>query len=245
VKDNSYKLILRRLGLVLVAIGVVGCWDLVWSIADVGGKTTFELRYQLRPVLICALVAGIILLWGNLRAASIIRWLTIFSASGIACAVLLAPLYVPLGFLIAEVKHKPEVFVEPATFVLPVFLALLAIGYELGRAPVVAACEAAGVTMRSPLIPMAWSAGVAIPIIIAMSLPSNSDDAKRAKEMAFEQLGPDYSYYIESFRYVITTTTTGDKSGVTSTETKHYRGANVAAWNNNEIRLVEVRWPEE
>jgi glucan phosphoethanolaminetransferase (alkaline phosphatase superfamily) len=240
MQNNSYRFILKRLGFVLAALGVLGFLGLGWSI----GEKTFELHLELRPGFICALIAGILLLFGSLRAASVIRWLAIFFACGLVFAGVLAPVYVPLGLLLTELRLKPEAIIEPAAVALPLFLLLLLVIHQLSQEPIVAACRAVGVRMRSPLRPMVWSAGCVIAIVIAISLTLSNEDTKRAKDLALEQLGANYSYYVESLGYQVHTEITRYPSGQKTIKIEKSKTANVVAWNDSEIRPVHVRWPE-
>ena len=241
---ERYKPILKLLGVALIAFGVfqaLGGMDLVRALQNAAAKRGLSLNFDVSPTLFLMIAAGILLLFDVARAASIIRWFAIMSASALALSLLLTPTYIPLGYLLVDLWLKPSECLGTAVYFAAVFLALFAVIYLLSQPRLVAACAARGVRMRSALVPIACGALVAAPAVCFMATMLDGAFVKHAKEMAFEQAGPDYGYFIKSSGFKKKTTSGPGVPTVTTTS----RTATVIAYNLHEIRQIKVEWSEQ
>ena len=241
---ECYKPIFKLLGIALIAFGVfqaLGGMDLVRALQDAAAKRELSLNFNLSPSLFLLIGVGVLLLFDIARAASIVRWFAIMVASALALYLLLTPVYIPLGYLLADLWLTPSKSLGTAAYFAGVFLALFAVIYLLSRPRLVAACAARGVRIRSALIPIACGALVAAPSVYFMATLLDGAFVKHAKEMAFEQAGPDYGYFIKSSGFKKKTTRGPGVPTVTTTS----RTATVMAYNLHEIRQIRVEWAEQ
>lgn len=222
VPDRSTDLpILQRAGKVLVAVGVIDIAAMIYFIVQ-GQSYSSSLN-------IFALIAGILLWRGGLRAASAVRW--------IGWSMLPAALLLPIVFLarqpwdltITQVRLFPGSAFLSAALTIGYVALLLWLVRELGRGPVLAARVAAGRKLRDMRIPVALGvAGSAIAVVVIARLLSG-ERAHRAETMAAAKLGAGYRYHVNSIAVV----TVG---GVSAT------AAMVVAWNANAVLAVPVTW---
>ena len=220
--DRSLDLpILRRAGKVLVAVGLIDIAAMIYFVVQ-GQSYSSSLN-------LFALIPGILLWRGGLRAASAVRW--------IGWSMLPAALILPIVFLagqpwdltMTQVRLFPGgAFLSTALTIGYVAL-LLWLVRELGRGPVLAARVAAGRKLRDMRIPAALGgAGSAIAVIV-IALLLSGERAHRAEATAAAKLGAGYRYHVNSIGIV----TVG---GVTAT------AAMVVAWNANAVLAVPVTW---
>ena len=215
--------ILKRVGAVLLAIGLIDIAVMIYCIAN---RISYASSFS-----IFAVVAGIFLLRGSLRAASIVRWFAVFMLSGFVALLIAWPLMQPVGLTLTQIRLNPGTSI--ATFAVLAFVLglLFWLAKELGREPVMAARASAGRKPRDMRIPAAAGVGMVIVMIIFMTLLLGGETADRAKSMAEQQVGPGYRFHVSALN--IATNNQGTSvSGV------------VTAWNDNEIRTVPVHWEE-
>jgi hypothetical protein len=221
--DTQHTPILKRVGAVLLAVGLIDIAVMIYCIANgVSYSSSFN---------IFAVVAGIFLLRGSLRAASIVRWFSVFMLSGFVALLIAWPLMQPVGLTLTQIRLNPGTSI--ATFAVLAFVLglLFWLARELGREPVLAARASAGRKPRDMRIPAAAGVGMVIVMIIFMTLLLGGETADRAKSMAEQQVGPGYRFHVSALN--IATNNQGTSvSGV------------VTAWNDNEIRTVPVHWVE-
>ena len=215
--------ILKRVGAVLLAIGLIDIAVMIYCIANgVSYSSSFN---------IFAVVAGIFLLRGSLRAASIVRWFAVFMLSGFVALLIAWPLMQPVGLTLTQIRLNPGTSIATFAFLAFVLGLLFWLARELGREPVLAARASAGRKPRDMRIPAAAGVGMVIVMIIFMTLLLGGETADRAKSMAEQQVGPGYRFHVSALN--IATNNQGTSvSGV------------VTAWNDNEIRTVPVHWVE-
>jgi hypothetical protein len=147
--DDDTHLILARVGLVLISVGVIDIAVMVYCIINaVHYSSSFN---------IFAVVLGILLVRGNLWAASVVRFFgALFLASGIALIVFV-PFVQPIGLTLAEFRDT-----SPLSLLFP--LIFLAVCFwttrELNGEPVLAAIQSSGRSVSPLIFPVALGIGL-------------------------------------------------------------------------------------
>lgn len=221
--DESHIRILRRVGIVLI---VVGCIDIAVMVYCIANRTSYSSSFN-----VFAVIAGALLMRGNLAVASFVRWTSVFFLAGFIAGAMAMPFMQPLDLTLAQVR------LEPASLAAPLVLAALLCGLwfwmarELGREPVLAARTAAGRRQMDMRIPVAL--GVTLVVLCGglLQFMNRGESAEHARALAAEQVGPDFRFQIRA---------------MTVNKTVHGTqvSALVAAWNDREIRDVAVEWRE-
>jgi hypothetical protein len=216
--------ILKRVGKVLITVGVLDIGVMIYCIAN-GISHSSSLN-------IFAVIAGFFLIRGSLRAAAVVAWLAalfVVVVAGIPFASLLVQ---PLELSYLQFRLDPGVFTLTAImwlFSLGLFYWVIT---ELRSKPILSAQEKAG--KRAVSLPVPLTLGVLLLVILAVTVPMglNSESGRLALAKAKEQLGPDYKYVVSSIHVI----TSQQGKSVTAT---------VTAYNNHEIRTVPVKWSEK
>jgi hypothetical protein len=147
--DDETHLILARVGLVLISVGVIDIAVMVYCIINaVHYSSSFN---------IFAVALGILLVRGNLWAASVVRFFgALFLASGIALIVFV-PFVQPISLTLAEFRDT-----SPLSLLFP--LVLLAVCFwatrELNGGPVLAAIQSSGRSVSPLIFPVALGIGL-------------------------------------------------------------------------------------
>lgn len=218
---SSHLLILKRIGWVLLAVGLLDIGVMVYCIAN-GISYSSSLN-------VFAVVGGAFLIRGSLRAASIIRWLGAFMIAAFASVLVVSPLLQPPNLTLTQLRLSPWVAAQSLA-VFAFFVALLCwLTKELGAQPVLAAQAAAGRKLKS--IQLAVAAGISLAVVFAISvnLVQRTESAAKAISLAKEQLGPGYQYHVSSLNYQ-SSDTSSSVSGV------------VTAWSEKEVKNVPFKW---
>ena len=123
--------ILKRVGAVLLAVGLIDIAVMIYCIAN---RISYSSSFN-----IFAVVAGIFLLRGSLRAASIVRWFSVFMLSGFVALLIAWPLMQPVGLTLTQIRLNPRTSIATFAFLAFVLGLLFWLARELGREPVLAA----------------------------------------------------------------------------------------------------------
>lgn len=223
IKRNVYIPILKRTGSVLLAVGLLDIAVMAYCIAN---RISYSSSFN-----VFAVVAGIFLLRGSLRAASIVRWFAAFLLAGFLALLVAWPFMQPIDLTLTHMRLSPLSTAASVGVMALVFALLFWLYRELGRTPVLAACAAAGRKARDMRIPAAAGVGVVAALGVFLALLLGGESASKAQAMAEQQLGSAYQYHVSSLNIA-----------------KNSQGTFVAgvvtAWNAKEIRHVSVRWEE-
>lgn len=224
---DEYKLVLRRVGLVLVIVGVLDIGYMAYCIAN---HQSYSSHLN-----IFAIGAGIYLIRGSLRATRIVTWASAFYFALILGATpllfFILPYFRPfeLWAMLYQVNPISTVFTVLA---LPASIVLVIWVYTQLRSPsVLQARLATGVKASPPYL--AFILGFvfsAVPfVMVAYFLPPIISDVPfdKAKQLAQKQFGSDYSYYVTGLN-----------------ESKGHYLANVIAYKQGKIKSVQVEWWE-
>lgn len=214
---------LKRAGAVVIAIGLLDIAVGVFCLVN-------GMNYS-SSVNICAIIGGIFLLRGSLRAASIVRWVAVFLLAVSAGVMLVWPFFQPADLTLTYFRVSPL----SASFLLgamAVFFALLIwVCRELGREPILAARAAAGRKTRDMRIPAVAGGGLGVALGTSVTLLLGGEWGSKAKSLAEQQLGKDYRYHVSSLSFTMNSHGTSVAGFVT-------------AWNEREIRSVPVWWDD-
>lgn len=222
-ETSSHLHILKRVGKVLLIVGLLDIGIMIYCAVN---RISYSSSFN-----IFAVIAGIFLLRGSLRAASIVRWFAAFMLAALLCLPLVWPLIQPLGLTMTQFRLSPWSFLSIGAPAVVLLALLVWVVRELGQEPVLAARRSSGGKVRSIRIAYFAGVGLAAAIAVAMMLLLGGETADRAKELASTQLGTGYSYHVGSLN-ISTDGPTKSVSGV------------VTAWNDREILQVPVRWEE-
>lgn len=220
--QTVYLPILKRCGVVLIAVGALDIAYMVWCIAH-------DRSYS-SSLNIFALVAGILLVRGSLKTA---RWVAmsasfLFAASALAIVVL--PFLYPIGYWLALLRHSSGVAAS-----IVIALALLSVLFwlrqQLLRPEVLKAEEDAGI--RPPRVRLAATTGALLPVLLTLvlGLMFHGDTAKEAIRRAHRRLSGNYHYVVTSMQ-------------MNSTGTEKHVTAVVTAYNATALRTIPVQWKE-
>ncbi len=223
MEGQHYRSILKRVGIVLIAVGLADVAVLIYCIVH---RTTY------RSSLPLALIFGVFLLRGNLRAASTVRWFSALCLSATIAAGIAWPAIQPLDLTLTEIRLKWSDFA--ASLVAAIFMIALAywVIRELGREPVQAASALAGIKRRDMRVPAAVGVVLVAAGVACLNVFLSGESAERAKSMAEKLVGPGYRLHVGSMR-VSESGHTESVSGV------------VIAWNDREIREIPFKWKED
>jgi len=222
---DDYRKSLRPVGIALILVGLLDLAQMVYTMVTRGG---FQSSFG-----ILALIPGISVYRGSLRAA---WWVVFFSALGLGMlagiAVLLS-LIVPVGLIWPGLKTYPLLVTEH----LLVVIAVVALGVWIYRRvttpAVLDAADREPDDRRSLRVRPVYGliAGVVLAAVMVVGLGSflHSDAARRAEIEAQRKMGPGYDYFI----YQVFWEYPGGKK---------ITGAKVIAYNPREVREMEVRW---
>ena len=217
MNSRSHLFFLKRIGWVLLVIGLVDIGVTVYCIAN-GFAYSSSLN-------IFAVVGGAFLVRGSLRAALIIRWLGVFMIAAFASVLVASPLLQPLSLTLTQLRLSPLGAAQ--SLIAFAFIAALLwwLTRGLGALPVLAAQTAAGRKLKS--VRLAVAAGVALAAVLAISvnLIQRTESATRVISLTKQQLGPGFQYHVSSLNYQ----SFGGSSSVPGV---------VKAWNEMEVKDV-------
>jgi hypothetical protein len=223
METAGHSQILKRAGVVLLVVGLLDIGVMIYRIANnISYSSSFN---------VFAVIAGVFLLRGSLRAASVVRWLSMFMLAALLTLILAWPSVQPWALTVTEVRLSPWSAGGAIAFAALV-LGLLAWLYsQLGSAPLLAAQVAAGRPNRDMRIPAVVGVGLVVVLAVFLSVFLGGESASKAKSIAARQLGDGYRYHVSSLNIQM------------NNRGKFVSGV-VIAWNDKEVKNVAVRWEE-
>jgi hypothetical protein len=221
--DLEYLPILKRVGTVLVVVGLLDIGVMVYCIAhDISYSSSFS---------IFALVAGVCLIRGSLRVAGAVLFFATLYLAGFCCLLVAWPIFFPLGLALTQVRLYPQWCAAFSIFLIAVSALLYWVVKQLRREPVSAALAATGRNIRSERGAVFAAVGLIAILGFFSTWTSNCGRAQRAKSVAAAKIGPGYNYHVTSIHF-------GMGRGGSDAS------AEVTAWNDREIRQMVVHWKE-
>jgi hypothetical protein len=224
MEPEAYRAILKRVGLVLVVIGLIDVGVMVYCIVN---RQSYSSSFNL-----FAVIAGILLMRGGLRTAALVRWFSVFMLVGFLALAVVAPFLQPLDLSLTELRLNPASFVIGVIFYFFALGLLYWVARQLSLEPVQVAIAKAGVKRRD--VRYAIAAGVGLVMLLAITIPliSSGESAKRAKQIAQQEVGPGYQFHVSSIR-------------ISSVGSRTNASGVVTAWNHQEVRSVPFHWEDK
>lgn len=220
---TEHLTILKNAGVALLIAGMIDIMFMIYSIAK-------QIPYS-SSLNIFAVVGGVFLLKGNLRAASIIRWGAAFALSALLATLVIAPLILPINLTFTAMRLNPGHMAWSFAVSLFFMGLLWWLFMQLSKSSVLEARAAAGRKVRNMYIPAVLGAALAASLGIASMFMQRSDAAIRAVDLVQQQLGTDYRYHVASLKYR------------SSSEGSFVFGV-VTAWNSGQIIDIPFQWQE-
>lgn len=218
---ETLEAIFKRVGWVILACAAARlAWPLL--LGKLTGNDVLTIKLSL-PIL-DALV-GILLLSVRLRLASFIRWILVFGLSASLVFELLELFVTPVDLQLARLRFSPIETIGSALFSLAGFAVRYWIVLQLGRPTIHLARAAQGRPFRNMQIPIVLGVACALVSSVFYCLTIFGEDAQNAKAQALQQVGPDYNFHVKSLA-----------------SSKKNRRAEVVAWNDSEMKSLQVEW---
>ncbi len=220
---NNYSTILKRVGLVLIIIGVIDIAYMVWCLANLIPYSSF--------LNILALIAGIFLFRGNLKAAKSVRWFSAFVVGWWGLGIFVFPFLFPFDYLLARLRLR---FVST---IFSIIIRLVLLGWiywvfrELSAKSILQAQSNQGVSPTNISIPFVLGSLLSILVFGMASFVFAGDTAKEMILRAEQKYGSDYKYVLKSL----------EKS--TSSSGKSV-SAVLTAYNDEEMKDITIEWKE-
>jgi hypothetical protein len=222
---NDYRAIMMKVGFALIALGTIDVAYMIYCIMHgVGYSSSFN---------IFAIIAGVFLFRGNLKAIRIIRWFSAFLSSAFIGMIVLFPFFMPLDLMITYLKLHPIAFTY-SFIAIALIIFLFWIYKTLNSESILAALAQNNVEnkwlMRTPKKGFIFGGSLPIILVIVMSVSLFGETPGKAKIEAEKITGPGYKYHVTSWNI---NATFGGKT--------FYR-ATVTAYNDHEIKDVHIEW---
>jgi len=224
MEPEAYRAILMRVGLVLVVIGLIDVGVMVYSIVN---RQSYSSSFN-----IFAVIAGIFLMRGGLRTAGLVRWFSVFMLVGFLALAVVAPFLQPLDLSLTELRLNPGSFLIGVILYFFVLGLLYWVARQLGLEPVQVAIAKAGVKRRDVRYAIAAGVGLVMLLAIAIPLISSGESAKRATQIAQQEVGTGYQFHVSSIR-------------ISSVGSRTNASGVVTAWNHQEVRSVPFHWEDK
>ncbi len=214
---DEHKRILKKLGLILVVVGLLDIGFMIYCITNgIGYSSSLN---------IFAVIAGAFLLKGSLRAAGYVAFFSAFMLAGFVGILPMIILSEPLELrLIRFELHPISTFLTYA--LIPVVIWFVYWVYrQVTSEPVLAARKVAKMSHSKPKLAFVIGGLLAVTLSVAIYSLNHGDKAAMAKAKAAEMYGKEYSYSITAMSY----------SG-------GHVSARLIAYKDSEIRDVGVSW---
>ncbi|HAX80213.1 MAG TPA: hypothetical protein DCY88_31345 [Cyanobacteria bacterium UBA11372] len=216
---NDYRAILNRVGMVLIAIGIL---DIAYWIYCISQGQNYSSSFNFPAV-----VAGVFLLRGNLRAVPIITWFAVFMLSNFVSGIILIPFLQPADLWATQFRLNLvglPMSLLAKIMPIPVLFWLYA---QLRAAPVASASIRYGNSGFNPKLAFILGIAIAILPVGMMHLTRTGAAGVKAVEIARAKYGENYKYHLTSIYW-----SNGNVK------------ANLTAYNEQEIKPVQVEWKD-
>jgi hypothetical protein len=180
---------------------------------------------------IFAVIAGILLVRGNLKVA---RWVTmglsLLLAAGVTMLVTIEFMF-PLGYRMAVIREGGIGGIVSFLITIALLGLLFWLRSQLYRPEVIHAQTESAIAEPRRLLPIVLGIALPITITVFLGLMLHGDTAKEAMRRAEQQLGNKYHYVVTSMQM--------------QSNMKHKSvSARVAAYNDTELKIVQIEWQE-
>ena len=218
-----HRPILRRAG---IALTVVGLCDISIMIYCIINRISYSSSLN-----IFAVIAGIFLWRGSLRAAVIVRWIAALILGAFGALALAWPFIEPIDLLFVRFNLDPLGYLEAIALLLGILVFFYWINRELRRDALQIALMENGFKLRSQYIPAAVGTTFVAVVTIVALISLGGQRSQQAKSAAEERLGAGYRFNVKSL-------------DITSTNSKTIITCVVVAWKKTEIQYITIRWEE-
>ena len=208
---------MRRAG---VVVGLAGVAELIYGFVSApAGRWQFQ---------VTGLILGALLFFSGLGLQAAIRWLAFLFIPAQILTLLAQTVLVPGALLAAQWRMAPAAMA--AYHALPLLMLALAlfVARQLSLPEVLDARRAAGRKMRAMRWPLALGVLLGLGGAVFQYAMLHGEDARRARQMAADKLGPRYQYFTNGVWVHA-----GKDITVTAT---------VQAWNDKELLQVPLHW---
>ncbi len=216
----NYRAILKRVGIVLIAVGILDIAYMVYCISK-GQNYSSSLN-------IPAVVAGVFLFQGSLRAVPLITEGTaimiVFLVSNL---FLLLPFFTPAELLATEFRLDPVGLSMPLLVRFTTVALLCWVYTQLCAAPVVSASLKSGHSAYASKLTFIFGGAALLVGIFYFIFSLNGADEAKAVGLARTQYGENYKYHVTGLRW---------SNGSVQ--------ASLTAYNEQEIKRVQVEWQQ-
>lgn len=223
MQPSDHLYILKRAGTILLVVGVIDIGFMIYCIAN-------SISYS-SSLNIFAVIGGVFLRKGNLRAASVIRLIAIFLLATLLSMFAVAPLLSPLNLTLTAIRLNPGTMILSFGMSFLVIALLWWLSIQLTKPPVLAAHAAAGRKTRNIYIPAILGVALTVTLGIVSIFTQRSDSAAKAIALVEKQLGTNHRYHVASINFR------------SSSEGSFVSGV-VTAWNSHEIKNVPFQWQD-
>lgn len=211
--ENPFK----KVGVALLVIGVLDIILMIYCIINqIGYSSSFN---------IFAVIVGILLLKGSVKTAHIARWLSVFFFIMFIGIVIGASLLMPFDLLKLQIKLNTWSAIVFFLFMMFFLFFMIWIYRQLSSPHALRLLAQAGYATDRPLSAYLSATFLFMFMIGMFIFLQGSESEKKAKELAQQQLGSGFQYYVSSISF-------SENSGK----------ANVVAYSDKEIRNVQVSW---
>jgi len=214
--------ILKRTGIILIIIGVLDIVYMIWCMMN--GRS-YSSSFN-----IFAVIGGVFLVRGSLKAARWISMFLSFTLSACLCGAVTVPFMFPLGYWSAVFRNGVGATLS-VLFAIGMLVLLYWLRRELQNPEVVRAQVEAGVPCAKTVQPILAGIGLMMAIVVFLTLLLRGETAREATQRAEQQLGGTYHYVVTSL-YI--QSNMKEKSVL----------AVVDAYNDSELKSVQIRWTE-
>ena len=211
--DNPFK----KAGLVLLIVGILDIGVMIYCIMNqINYGSSFN---------IFAVIAGILLMKGGVKTSRVVRWFSAFLAIAFIGFFILSPLLIPIDLRMTQFKLNPiEVLSSYASTIILIGV-LIWVYMQLSMPNALAKLEEAGYKIQRPKSALYTALVFIILGGASLGFILNSGPAKKAELLAQKQFGSNYKYHVANLSFA-------NDHGV----------AIVTAYNDNEIKNVQVQW---
>jgi len=223
MESADYRSILRRVGSVLIVVGLIDIGALLYCIAN---KISYSSSLN-----VFAVIAGVLIYRGSLRTASYVCWFSLLMFAAFISVLVIVPFFVPIGLMLAAFRQYPVQCAVWFAFT-ATFLALLYwVKKQLSKNVIRTAMVSGGIKQRSARMAVVIGVGFATFLGAATMFTWRSESAQHAVAMVEARVGPGHRFFVSSMHI----SETANRSSVWAT---------VIAWNDTEIKTVPVHWIE-
>jgi hypothetical protein len=217
--NPGYLSVLKRVGLVLIVVGVLDIGLMIYCIYN---RENYASSFN-----IFAVIAGIFLFRGSLRAARIVAWYAAFMMTAFAGILLiLIPFGGPLDLWVTAMRLYPAASLEAGIFILAAITIPTWVYLNLRSEAILQERQGRGLGTRRPWLAFICGARMVVAAWAAVISVWLSGIPEKAIEIARSEYGDSYQYHVTGIR---------SSNGVTHVQ--------VAAFNDHEIKTVRVQLP--